>query len=70
MKNRFDSPKLSIIKSNSQGARFVVDTKLVPWSKLEDVSVYKVVQEYIHELTIKNDIVEDRLGFEMLELWK
>lgn len=69
LKLKYDHNKISIIKSNSQGARFIIDSTPVPWSKLEDINAYKIVQCYINDLAKCNTIIDDRLGFEMLELW-
>lgn len=69
LKVKYDDAKIDFIKKTAQGPRFVEAATYVPWSKLQNIESYCMLQNYIGELAQENQFVNDRIAFEMIELW-
>lgn len=69
LKLKYDDAKIGFVKTTAQGPRFVEEDTHVPWSKLQNIESYCKLQCYIGELAQKHQVINDRITFEMLELW-
>ncbi|MEN6411916.1 MAG: hypothetical protein ABFC84_04000 [Veillonellales bacterium] len=68
LKRRFNDNRINFIKI-SQTPKFVIGSEEFPWSKLDNIDYYRKIQDYIGELTRFHSLVDNKLAFEMVELW-